>query len=137
MIDGQRWYVSGDKGKLDQDGFLTIVDRYSRFAKLGGEMISLSATEQAVIDAYLEEHRQGDIELVAVNIPDAKKGETISLLYQGELNVAQLKKQMLARGVNPLMIPKAWHQVDVIPKLGAGKTDFSQATALATALAQG
>ena len=130
-IDGQRWYTSGDKGQLDKDGFLTIVDRYSRFAKLGGEMVSLSATEQAIIEA-----NQADIELVAVNLQDDKKGETISVLYQGELDVQWLKKQMLAKGVNPLMIPKQWHQVELVPKLGAGKTDFNQAKVLATELAQ-
>jgi acyl-[acyl-carrier-protein]-phospholipid O-acyltransferase/long-chain-fatty-acid--[acyl-carrier-protein] ligase len=130
-IDGQRWYVSGDKGQLDEDGFLTIVDRYSRFAKLGGEMVSLSATEQAIIDA-----NQADIELVAVNLQDDKKGETIILLHEGELDVARLKKLMLEKGVNPLMIPKVWHQVDLVPKLGAGKTDFSQAKILATELTQ-
>ena len=46
VIDGKRWYKTGDKGHIDEDGFITIVDRYSRFAKLGGEMISLIAVEQ-------------------------------------------------------------------------------------------
>lgn len=49
--DGVRWYNSGDKGWLDADGFLTIADRYSRFAKIGGEMNSLSAVEQQVRQA--------------------------------------------------------------------------------------
>ena len=129
IIDGQRWYVSGDKGKLDADGFLTIVDRYSRFAKLGGEMVSLGAIEQSIIDA-----NETDIELVAVNLPDDKKGETVTLLYQGELDVAALKKHMSETGVNPLMMPKSWHQVEQRPKLGSGKTDFSKAKELAIEL---
>lgn len=47
-IDGIRWYNTGDKGHLDEDGFLYIVDRYSRFAKIGGEMISLGALEEEI-----------------------------------------------------------------------------------------
>ena len=42
------YYITGDKGKIDEDGFVTIVDRYSRFAKLGGEMISLGAIEEKI-----------------------------------------------------------------------------------------
>ena len=129
VIDGERWYVSGDKGKLDGDGFLTILDRYSRFAKVGGEMISLSSVEQAVLTASNDY-----IELVAVNIEDQQKGESIILLHEGEVDSGLIKQTMLADGYNPLMIPKRWIEVDAIPKLGAGKTDFSQAKKLTLAL---
>ncbi len=125
-INGERWYLSGDKGKLDSDGFLTILDRYSRFAKLGGEMISLSAIEQAVL-----KDQPDDIEAVAVAVEDPQKGESIILLHQGKLDSSEIKKSMLASGCNPLMIPKRWYQVEEIPKLGAGKTDFSKAKKLA------
>jgi len=54
LIDGYRWYRTGDKGHLDEDGFLTIVDRYSRFAKIGGEMISLTTVEEEILDACNE-----------------------------------------------------------------------------------
>ena len=50
LIDGFRWYRTGDKGHLDEDGFLTIVDRYSRFAKIGGEMISLTTVEEEILE---------------------------------------------------------------------------------------
>ena len=123
------WYKSGDKGHVDKDGFLVVVDRYSRFAKLGGEMVSLSSVEQAVLKA-----NQGDLELVAVSVEDPQKGESIILLHQGELDSAALKKAMLAAGCNPLMIPKRWIEVELIPKLGAGKTDFSAAKKLALQL---
>ena len=129
MINGERWYISGDKGKIDSDGFLTILDRYSRFAKLGGEMISLSAVEQAVLNVS-----DDDLELVAVNVEDPQKWESIILLHQGEIDSKATKQAMLADGCNPLMIPKRWVEVEQIPKLGAGKTDFSLAKKLALEL---
>jgi len=129
QINGERWYISGDKGKLDSDGFLTILDRYSRFAKVGGEMISLSSVEHAVLKA-----NNDDLECVAVNIEDAQKGESIILLHQDEVDSSDLKQKMLAAGCNPLMIPKRWIKVQSIPKLGAGKTDFTAVKKLALQL---
>lgn len=126
-IDGMRWYVTGDKGRLDQDGFLTIVDRYSRFAKLGGEMVSLTSVEQQIRDVVNQE----DLELVAVNLPDEKKGERILVLVAGIIDTEQVKKAMLQAGCNPLMIPAHWLRVDEVPKLGSGKTDFKQVKSLA------
>jgi acyl-[acyl-carrier-protein]-phospholipid O-acyltransferase/long-chain-fatty-acid--[acyl-carrier-protein] ligase len=51
-IKGRRYYITGDKGRLDEDGFLTIVDRYSRFAKVGGEMVSLGLIEEKISKLY-------------------------------------------------------------------------------------
>ncbi len=67
-LDGRRWYKTGDKGHLDKDGFLVIVDRYSRFAKIGGEMISLGAIETTINKRLPEE-----VEILATAIPDEKK----------------------------------------------------------------
>lgn len=122
-IDDKRWYKTGDKGHLDADGFLTIVDRYSRFAKPGGEMISLTAVEEAVCDAL----KNPELELVAVNLPDEKKGEKIVLMIAADIQLEELKKAMLANRANPLMIPAALNVVETIPKLGSGKTDFKLA----------
>jgi acyl-[acyl-carrier-protein]-phospholipid O-acyltransferase/long-chain-fatty-acid--[acyl-carrier-protein] ligase len=126
-LDGRRWYKTGDKGHLDEDGFLTIVDRYSRFAKLGGEMISLGAVEQEIKKVIQEE----DVEMVAVNIPDEKKGEQIILLTTLAIDTDELRKRLLANSCNPMMIPALVKQVDAIPKLGSGKTDFSAAKKVA------
>ena len=125
-IDGKRWYKTGDKGHLDEDGFLTIVDRYSRFAKLGGEMISLSAVEESIRDAL----DNPELELVAVNLPDDKKGEKLHVLITESISLADLKKAMLERHTNPLMIPGEISVVSQIPKLGSGKTDFKAAKKL-------
>jgi acyl-[acyl-carrier-protein]-phospholipid O-acyltransferase/long-chain-fatty-acid--[acyl-carrier-protein] ligase len=126
-LDGRRWYKTGDKGHLDADGFLTIVDRYSRFAKLGGEMISLGAVESEIKKVISE----ADVEMVAVNIPDAKKGEQIVLLITSGIDSNELRKRLLANNCNPMMIPSQVHQVAAIPKLGSGKTDFGSAKVLA------
>ncbi|MBF8270365.1 MAG: acyl-CoA synthetase (AMP-forming)/AMP-acid ligase II [Gammaproteobacteria bacterium] len=125
-IEGNRWYKTGDKGHLDDDGFLTIVDRYSRFAKIGGEMISLSAVEEKIRRILAAP----ELELVAINMPDEKKGEKIVLMVEQDINYDQLQDDLLAAGCNPLLIPAEYLMVELIPKLGSGKTDFASARAL-------
>ncbi|MEZ5435937.1 MAG: acyl-[ACP]--phospholipid O-acyltransferase [Pseudomonadales bacterium] len=122
-IDGQRWYKTGDKGHLDEDGFLVIVDRYSRFAKIGGEMISLAAVEEVVQRVIAAASATPDyaIDLLAVNIPDEKKGERIVLLYAANIDEDDLRKMMLASDTLALMMPAEYVQVPAIPKLGSGK----------------
>ncbi|HIQ14527.1 MAG TPA: acyl-[ACP]--phospholipid O-acyltransferase [Leucothrix sp.] len=121
-LDGQRWYRSGDKGHLDNDGFLIIVDRYSRFAKLGGEMVSLSAVEETIRAAL---GGDPELDLVAVNIPDNKKGEKVILLIANERSAKEIKKKLMDAKMNPLMIPAQFTNVNAVPKLGSGKTDFA------------
>jgi acyl-[acyl-carrier-protein]-phospholipid O-acyltransferase/long-chain-fatty-acid--[acyl-carrier-protein] ligase len=125
--NGIRWYKSGDKGRLDDDGFLTILDRYSRFAKIGGEMVSLGAVEAAAAGAVAEE----GAECAAVAVADEKKGEKIVLLIAGLPDAAAVRQKMLESGVNPLMLPSEILAVEAIPKLGSGKTDFSAVKKLA------
>jgi len=120
IIDGYRWYRSGDKGHLDDDGFLTIVDRYSRFAKIGGEMISLTTVEEEILDAY----NNADLEIAATCLPDQRKGEKIVLLVSAEINKDELKILLTKAKINPLHHPAKVIVVDEIPKLGSGKTDF-------------
>ena len=121
IIDGYRWYRTGDKGHLDEDGFLTIVDRYSRFAKIGGEMISLTTVEEEILDACNDK----DLEIAATCLPDQRKGERIVLLATTEIDKVALKKILSDAKVNPLYHPSNVLNVDEIPKLGSGKADFS------------
>lgn len=130
MMNGQRWYHTGDKGHVDEDGFLTIVDRYSRFAKIGGEMVSLTAVESAVRLALGED----ELELIAMNLPDAKKGEKVILLVEDSYDVSSIKSKLIEKQVNPLMIPSQIYAVDDVPKLGTGKADFSASRTLAIEL---
>lgn len=128
---GSRWYVSGDKGYLDSDGFLFIVDRYSRFAKLGGEMISLGEVEKAVRAALTRLAANDDMELLAVAVPDTKKGEKVVLLCERSLELSDLRSVLIESGVNPLLIPAKILVIEQIPKLGSGKTDYSEAKRIA------
>jgi len=128
-IDGIRWYISGDKGHLDKDGFLTIVDRYSRFAKVGGEMVSLGLVETE-INKIIDEESQ----IAITAIPDAKKGERLVLLLEGAKDLDELKAEVKELGLNPLFIPSSYFKVDEVPKLGTGKADFKGAKKLALEL---
>ena len=131
-IDNRTFYITGDKGKLDNDGFLTIVDRYSRFAKLGGEMISLTAIEN-MISKVIELPEDTNTDYIATSIEDEKKGEKIILLISNvnEEFVSSLKEKIIASFDNNLMIPSLIKIVEEVPKLGTGKKDFKAAKLLA------
>ncbi len=135
-MDGQRWYITGDKGRVDSDGFLTIIDRYSRFAKIAGEMVGLGNVETQVRTAIKEANigNNEELEILAINLADTQKGEIIVLLSTATIDLITLKQSMLQAGCNPLMIPSHCVLVDAIPKLGSGKTDFTQAKSLAEKL---
>jgi len=125
-LNGKRWYKTGDKGHVDRDGFLTIVDRYSRFAKIGGEMISLGAIDNAIGKLLTEE-----TETVTTALPDAKKGEKIVMLISGGISTDEMETLIEKSGLSPLMRPSKLISVKAIPKLGSGKNDFNRAKQLA------
>ena len=131
-IKGRRYYITGDKGRLDEDGFLTIVDRYSRFAKVGGEMVSLGLIEEK-ISKLLNLQSDSQIDFLITSIEDEKKGEKVVLLINGVDNdfVSKLRNDILNNFDNKLMIPSDIKIIDQIPKLGTGKKDYKMAKQLA------
>ena len=136
VINGHTFYVTGDKGRVDNDGFLTIVDRYSRFAKLGGEMVSLGAIEEKISKLVTKDNEETTVDFIVTSLEDEKKGEKIILLLSGENEefIATLKEQIIATFENKLMIPSSLYIVEDIPKLGTGKKDFKGAKNLASNL---
>ncbi|GAB4221911.1 MAG: AMP-binding protein [Francisella sp.] len=133
--NGHTWYITGDKGKLDGEGYLTVVDRYSRFAKVAGEMVSLGLLEQKVYDVLRQngyDSHKIDFEILAVATADEKKGEIINLLYTIEdLDPSSFKEIIRHSDIDNLYRPTNYFRVISIPKLGSGKTDFSKAKKLA------
>jgi len=125
------WYDTGDIVDVDEDGFIFIKGRCKRFAKIGGEMVSLLAVEQVIAKEF------PDTILGAVNIPDDKKGEQIVLITQSkEITKERLIELFKRVGMTELGLPSRIITTDEPPLLGTGKFDYVTAKELALADAQ-
>lgn len=115
---GLGWYETGDVVKVE-DGFVSIVDRIKRFAKIGGEMVSLSVVEKMA-------ERASDRGMHAVTTqPDANKGEALVLFTTNPaLTREALSAAAREMGLAELWVPRKLVHVDVLPLLGTGKTDY-------------
>ena len=129
MHDG--WYVTGDIAILDEDGFLTITDRLSRFSKIGGEMVPHGKVEEA-----LQQAAGADLQVFAVTgLPDEKKGERLAVLHTlDEAAIPDILAKLSTMGLPNLFIPSR-HQfvkVEALPVLGTGKLDLRGVKRIAT-----
>jgi len=123
-IYGDGWYDTGDIVHIDEDGFVNIRGRSKRFAKVGGEMVSLTAVEQLAVKAW------PDAQHASTSLPDAKKGEQVILLTtQKEATTKQIA--VASSGINAISLPKKVFVVDAIPVLATGKTNYPEVTKLA------
>lgn len=116
---GPGWYDTGDIAAIDQEGFITILGRAKRFAKLGGEMISLTAVEELALQIWPKFHHG------AISVPDERKGEKIILVTN---NPAATRRDILeaARALKygELYVPKKIILVEKLPLLSTGKIDY-------------
>ena len=117
------WFMTGDLGRFDEDGFLYIEGRVSRFSKIGGEMVPHGTVEQKILEVYQIDQGEGP-QIVVVGVPDTAKGEAIVLLTAIEMNGDDLRERLFRAGLPNLWIPKIIRRVERIPLLGSGKTDF-------------
>jgi acyl-[acyl-carrier-protein]-phospholipid O-acyltransferase/long-chain-fatty-acid--[acyl-carrier-protein] ligase len=117
------WYVTGDIALIDEDGFIRITDRLSRFSKIGGEMIPHGKVEEA-----LHEAANATTQTFAVTaVPDEKKGERLAVLHTTAAeNIPDLVKSLTDMGLPNLFIPRAdqFVAVEELPMLGTGKLDL-------------
>jgi len=120
------WHDTGDIVTIDRAGFIAIKGRAKRFAKIAGEMVSLSSVEAMASVIWPQAMS------VAVSLPDQRKGERIVLLTtQKDADRAAMQRQAKATGISELAVPADIRTVDKLPLLGSGKTDYVASTALA------
>ena len=126
LADG--WHDTGDIVAIDAEGFMSIKGRAKRFAKIGGEMVSLAAVEAMAFARWPQ------AQSAVVSIPDPRKGERLVLVTtQPDATREAMLKQARAGGASELGVPADILVVDKLPLLGTGKTDYVEAAALAKA----
>ena len=116
------WYVTGDIASMDEDGFVRITDRLSRFSKLGGEMVPHIKIEESIGQLLNEPHT-----CVVTSVPDEARGERLVAFFTDPLMTAQMLWERLCQTDMPrLWLPKREdiHHIEAIPTLGTGKTDL-------------
>jgi acyl-[acyl-carrier-protein]-phospholipid O-acyltransferase/long-chain-fatty-acid--[acyl-carrier-protein] ligase len=117
------WYTTGDIATEDEDGFLTITDRLSRFSKIGGEMVP-----HIKIEEKLQELAESAEKIfVVTGVPDGKKGERLVVLHTLAPDALRpVLEKLSSSGLPNLWIPRAnqFFQIEELPHLGSGKLDL-------------
>jgi acyl-[acyl-carrier-protein]-phospholipid O-acyltransferase/long-chain-fatty-acid--[acyl-carrier-protein] ligase len=124
------WLKTGDLGRFDEDGFLYIEGRLSRFSKIGGEMVPHESIEQRIYDS-LGITGESDRLIALIGVPDEAKGEALVLLSAIEIDLAKLRASLTEAGMPNLWIPKSVRRVDAIPVLASGKLNLAKCKELA------
>lgn len=123
------WYDTGDVVSVDADGYLHIRGRMKRFAKVSGEMVSLTAVEDALAGAFPQYGLH--CQTAVITHPDEHKGEAlIAVTNEPRLTLEEIRAAIKAKGLTNLSTPREIKVVKEIPKLGTGKVNYRELQAL-------
>ena len=132
VLSDDGWFITGDLGRMDEDGFLFIEGRLARFSKIGGEMVSHQSVEDMIAEVLsMAGHPNEEIICAVTGITDEGKGERLVLLSTVEVDSQWIGEQLRNKGVPNLWIPKQIKKVQEIPVLGTGKLDLRKLKELA------
>ena len=123
------WFVTGDVARIDADGFIHIEGRQSRFSKIGGEMVSHVAVEQAILNIRPDR----DALACVVGLPCPDKGERLILLTDLELSREEIRAAFAGQSIPNLWLPRDIVRVRELPVLASGKRDVTACRQLALA----
>jgi acyl-[acyl-carrier-protein]-phospholipid O-acyltransferase/long-chain-fatty-acid--[acyl-carrier-protein] ligase len=126
------WYCTGDIGRIDADGFITLTGRESRFSKIGGEMVPHLAVEEAVNAALGA--GEGELLAVVTAVPDVAKGERLVVLHlPTQADPREVTQTLKQQGMPPLWVPSpdSFVEIPELPVLGTGKLDLRRIRELA------
>jgi len=124
VVDG--WYKTGDVAKVDDDGFIIITDRASRFSKIGGEMVPHIKVEE-LLNQIIGVDEEVGIKAAVTAVPDEKKGERLIVVHLPlEQPPSDLCKELSLNGLPNIFIPSvdSFHEIESMPVLGSGKLDL-------------
>ena len=128
MLDGRRWYCTGDLVRADADGHMTFAGRRERFIKMGGEMISLPQLEAVLRQNLVGEGAEGGPALAVDAV--AEDGQTLLVLYTTlPVTCAQANAILHAEGFSGLHMLRRVRHLDSLPLLGSGKIDYRRLAA--------
>ena len=127
-------YRTGDIGVMDEDSFFAITGRLSRFSKIGGEMVSHGAIEEALQQAL----KTGPYKLAIVSVEDERKGERIRVIHTLKKSNENIQETLRRIDIPNLWkpSPRDWINVESLPVLGTGKLDYRAMKTLAAAKAE-
>lgn len=118
----QGWYDTGDVARVDAEGFLSILGRLKRFAKISGEMVSLTTVEDALSGAFPQYGLR--FQIAVVSKPDLDKGEMlVAVTNEPHLGLEDIRAAIRARGLPNICIPRELKVVKELPRLGTGKVN--------------